>query len=299
MRFAELFASGKKVFSLEFFPPKEEAALPATLELIKTLSKIHPDFMTVTYGAGGGTRERTRQMVSYIHQQLSIAAVAHLTCVGHSRQEIKEIVAALSQEGIKNILALRGDLPLGEATYSPAVDGFKNALELVSFLKSQGDFNIAVAGYPEVHRDALSPEADITYLAQKVAAGAELVLTQLFFEASIYFNFVERAKKAGINVPIVPGIMPISSIGQLERFTQMCGASIPPQLGKELAALQDDKEGVCSFGTSYALSLCEQLLEGGAPGIHLYTINRGKQVMSILSSLQERYADGSSAVLSR
>ena len=285
MRFSQIYGQNSPVISLEFFPPKEADGLERTLGTIRRLKKLKPAFMTVTYGAGGSTKALTREIVSFIHNELKTTAIAHLTCVGHTKPQIDQIVEELSAEGIRNILALRGDPPQGTDKFVPTAGGFSCARDLLSHLSSRKEFSFAVAGYPESHREALSPEDDLLYLKSKVDAGAEVVLTQLFFDVSVYFSFVKRARAIGISVPIVPGIMPIRDVAQIKRFTGMCGASLPEAMLSDLAKIEGDSAAVSAFGVRYALKMCQQLIEGGAPGIHLYTLNRSSQVEEILSQL--------------
>lgn len=288
MKFSELYAGNEKIVSLEFFPPRATDSLAATIALIEDLDRLNPHYMTVTYGAGGGNRSLTRELVGHIQNNLGRTAVAHITCAGHSTEELLGVIEEFRADGISNFLALRGDPPKGTHSFVPHPQGLNCAKDLVSLMKRCGDLSIAVAGYPETHREARSPQADIEYLKQKVDAGAEVIITQLFFEPRLYFDFLDRARAIGIEVPIVPGIMPIANAAQVRRFTDMCGATIPPLLQRKLHALEERPEELLEFGIEYALELCEQLLAGGAPGVHLYTLNRSTQVRPILEHLKKR-----------
>lgn len=281
--FAEAYASGRPVLSLEFFPPKDEALLPDAYARMEHLSRMGPEFMTVTYGAGGGTRELTCRMVGHVRRALGATAVAHLTCLGHSRAEVAEVADKLQAEGVRHLLALRGDPPRGCTDFVPHPDGFACARDLARYLKDRGDFHLAVAGYPEVHPEAPSAQADLDYLKAKVDAGAEVVITQLFFDCDLYFRFVDRARAAGVEVPIVPGLLPIANAEQVKRFTALCGASLPDGVRSQLDDLQPHE--VVEFGTDYAIRMGEALLAGGAPGLHLYTLNRSPQSEAIIMSL--------------
>lgn len=284
MKFSEIFTKGTPVYSLEFFPPKKEEALPATYELVKRLSKLQPDFMTVTYGAGGNTQERTNDITGYINRETDIPAVSHLTCVGHSVSEIDRILDNLKSLGISHILALRGDPPQGEECFEAHPEGFSCARDLVRHIAKRGCFSIAVAGYPEGHPEAKSKQEELSYLKEKVEAGAEIVITQLFFDVNFYFDFVAAARAEGISVPIVPGLMPIRNVKQLERFTAMCGASIPEKVRKDLSLLCSEDD-IKAYGVRLTIKLAQKLLEGGAPGIHLFTLNKSKQVEAVLKAL--------------
>lgn len=274
-----------KILSLEFFPPKKEENLIDTKALMGRLASLNPDFMTVTYGAGGGTRAFTKSLVDYIANELNLPAVQHLTCVGHTQEEIKEILDDLKSHNISNILALRGDPPKGETTYTPPPNGFTSSLQLTSFIKEQNGFNIAIAGYPEGHPERISDEAELAYLKSKVDAGGEIIITQLFFDNEQYFTYVENCRKVGITVPILPGLMPISNVSQLERFTSMCGASIPDSLRTSLDKIKDNNDQVVKFGIEFAAEQARDLIRRGAPGLHLYTLNKSKQVEEIINAL--------------
>ncbi|MCI5064336.1 methylenetetrahydrofolate reductase [NAD(P)H] [bacterium] len=285
MSFRDLISEDRPSFSFEFFPPKKDEQIPKTKELMAQYAELDPAFMTVTYGAGGGTRDRTRELTGYIATSLKTPAVAHLTCVGHSRQEIDSVLDGYRESGVSYVLALRGDPPKGETSFTPHEEGFSCARDLVAHIRERGGFHIAVAGYPEGHPEASSPESEQRYLGEKVRAGGEVIITQLFFSEDHYFRFVEAARSAGIQSPIIPGIMPIRDVKQLERFTSMCGATIPERIRRELQELGDDTERIESYGIETAVALCRKLLAGGAPGIHFYTLNRSLQVKEIHAQL--------------
>ena len=285
MTFQEIFSQNKKILSFEFFPPKKAENLESTKSLMSNLCAFKPDFMTVTYGAGGGTREFTKTLVSFISKELSVPSVSHLTCVGHTKEELRQIILDLYAEGIRHILALRGDAQANLDKELEIENAFSCARDLVRFLSQDDQFSIAVAGYPEVHQDAKSRDADLEYLKEKELAGASLIITQLFFDCSMYFEFCESARRIGIKSPIIPGLMPIGNVKQLEKFTNLCGASVPPRLLERLKAAEQDPEAVIEIGNEHAIKQVRELLAGGAPGIHFYTINKLNQIEVILKDV--------------
>jgi methylenetetrahydrofolate reductase (NADPH) len=272
--------------SLEFFPPKDEAGVAALRETALTLKRVAPDFVSVTYGAGGSTRERTAQVSRILREEIGFTVMPHLTCVGHSRFELNDIADQLHAGGYRNIMALRGDPPRGDTTFRPAPDGLRHANELVALLKARHpDLCLGVGGYPEKHPEAPSPEVDLDNLKRKVDAGACFVTTQLFFDNTLYYRFVERCRARGIGVPIVPGIMPVHSLKQIKRFTEMCGAHLPARLITRLEAAGDHPEVVETIGIDWALNQIRDLLAHGAPGYHLYILNRAKAALALAAGL--------------
>ncbi|MGO8839177.1 MAG: methylenetetrahydrofolate reductase [NAD(P)H] [Limisphaerales bacterium] len=280
-------ATGEPVISFEFFPPKTDEGDRNLLERqIPALCQARPDFCSVTYGAGGSTRDKTLMIVDRIQRQHGLTALAHLTCVGHTREQVGELLEKIRGLGCQNILALRGDPP-GGGEFQPAPGGFEFTAQLVRFIREAGDFSIGVAGFPEGHlacRDG--KHADWRHLQEKVDAGADFVLTQLFFDNADFFEFRDHlAGRLGVRVPLVPGIIPILSAGQITRFTQLCGAKIPPALRARLDQLADDDEAAGEFGIEYATRQCQELLQAGAPGLHFYTLNRSRSVVQVLKNI--------------
>ena len=287
MRIAELFGRGRPVFSFEFFPPKTDDAASSMLATVKDLGEmLAPDFVSVTYGAGGSTRGRTVELVSRIQSELGLSTMAHLTCVGHTKDEISGILDHIQRRGIKNVLALRGDPPKGDANFVRPAGGFGHASELTEFVRENYRFCVGGACYPEAHPESPNPDDDLRWTLHKVRSGAQFLITQLFFDSEHYFRFVDRAREAGIDVPIVPGIMPITSVSQIERFTQMCGAKIPEELHARLKRFQDDPSIVMAIGIEHAIRQCRRLLEANAPGIHFYTLNKSHATRSILAAVK-------------
>jgi methylenetetrahydrofolate reductase (NADPH) len=278
---------GRPVFSFEFFPPKNDEGGRALLQTIADLkSALAPDFVSVTCGAGGSTRDRTLELVMRIQAELKLTAMAHLTCVGSTEAEIADDVRNLVAGGIENILALRGDPPKGEASFKPVAGGFAHATDLIDYLDSEHDVEIGGACYPEGHVESTSREDDLKWTCVKVKNGADFLVTQLFFDNRDYFAFVERARDAGIRVPIVPGIMPITNVAQVERFTKMCGARLPDGLVERLHAASDDPAAVMAIGIEHAIVQCRGLLESGAPGLHFYTLNKSWATRSVLAAVR-------------
>jgi methylenetetrahydrofolate reductase (NADPH) len=286
MRIRDLFGQARPVFSFEFFPPKTEAGERSLLQTIDKLRPLEPSFVSVTYGAGGTTREKTIEIVTRIKREHGIEAMAHLTCVGHSRDEIAAILDRLAAAGLENVLALRGDPPRGETTFVRPANGFGYASELVGFIRERGyPFCLAGAGYPEGHPECRDLDRDVANLCRKVDAGVQVIITQLFYDNGDYFRFVERARRAGITIPILPGIMPITNVPQIERITSLCGACIPQPLRDRLHAAPSDA-AVLDVGIAHALAQCRDLLAGGAPGVHFYTLNQSPATAAILAALR-------------
>jgi methylenetetrahydrofolate reductase (NADPH) len=292
MRIRELLSTGRPCFSFEFFPPKSDEGLASLRQSILSLRELSPTFVSVTYGAGGSTRDRTVELVTEIQRGQGIEVMAHLTCVGASRDDIRQVLDRLMTAGIDNVLALRGDPPRGEVNFVPAPDGFQYAEELAAFIRASYPFCLGGACYPEVHVECVDDcgrrdaARDLENLKRKVAAGCEFLITQLFFDNQYYFEFVDRARRAGIGVPIIPGIMPITNVEQVRRFTTMCGATIPQSLLDELDRLKDDPAAVLSLGVAHASAQCLELLQRGAPGIHFYTLNKSAATRTILTALR-------------
>lgn len=292
MRIRELLSTGRPSFSFEFFPPKTDEGLESLRESVRALRDLDPTFVSVTYGAGGSTRDRTIELVSEVQRHYGLTAMAHLTCVGASRDEIAHVLDRLKLGHVTNVLALRGDPPKGEETFTPPADGFAYASELTAFIKQRGDFCIGGACYPEGHVECVSAAGDrdlnrdLENLIKKTENGAQFLISQLFFDNDKYFEFVARARKAGIGIPIIPGIMPITNVDQIKRFTTMCGTSLPATLIREMERFRDDKNAVLSQGVAYATAQCFDLLQRGAPGIHFYTLNKSNATRTILTALR-------------
>jgi methylenetetrahydrofolate reductase (NADH) len=286
MRIDQILSERRPVFSFEFFPPKTDDGQRTLEQTLEVLKDDTPDYVSVTYGAGGSTRERTVEITKWIKQDLGIEAMAHLSCVGEPTERLLEILEELEAVGIENVLALRGDPPRGETEWKPHPGGLHYSIELIELIREKLDVSIGAACFPEVHPEALNLEHDLRYAKQKVEAGAGFLITQLFFDNELYFDFVEEARAAGIPVPIIPGIMPITNYKQIKTITGMCGASIPAELERELGERADDPEAVAELGVAYATLQCSDLLARGAPGVHFYTLNRSPATRAILAALR-------------
>jgi methylenetetrahydrofolate reductase (NADPH) len=287
VRIDEILASNDRpTFSFEFFPPKTEEGDKNLFEAIGALQPLGPDYVSVTYGAGGSTRDKTIEIVSRIREEYGLEAMAHFTCVGATVDALRRTLDQMVSAGLDNVLALRGDPPAGQEEWTKTEGGLEYSRELVSLISNDYAFSIGAACFPETHIHATSPEDDLRYLKEKVDAGVQFLITQLFFDNAVYYDFVDRAQAIGIDVPIIPGILPITSVAQLTRITTMCGATIPDRLGRELELRAEQPDAVHDFGVAYATLQCAELLASGAPGIHFYTLNRSPATRAILSALK-------------
>ena len=287
MRIDEIIATrDRPVFSFEFFPPKTDEGEANLRDALSALRALEPDFASVTYGAGGTTRDRTLGVTKWLEREVGIEAMAHLTCVGASIAELRGTLDQIANAGIENVLALRGDPPRGETDWVAHPGGLSYSNELVELITTNYPFCVGAACFPEVHPQASDPLSDLQFLKTKVDCGASFLITQLFFDNEAYFRFVEAARFAGIEVPILPGIMPITNVAQIKTITGMCGATIPPLLTEQLDERANDPESVAELGVAYATLQCAELLAAGAPGIHFYTLNRSPATRAILSALK-------------
>ena len=287
MRIDEIYAAAEEpVFSFEFFPPRTEDGERNLRTALEALQLLDPDFVSVTYGAGGTTRSKTLELTTWLKRDLGIEAMAHLSCVGATREELYGTLDAIEGAGIENVLALRGDPPQGQSEWTPHPGGLQYSTELAALIAGRYPFSVGAACFPEVHPDAPDMAHDLHFLKQKVQSGVTFLITQLFFDNELYFRFVDEARAMGIEVPIIPGIMPITDVAQITRITGMCKASIPPPLLEQLEQLRDDRDAVLQLGVSYATLQCAELLARGAPGIHFYTLNRSPATRAILVALR-------------
>jgi methylenetetrahydrofolate reductase (NADPH) len=287
MRIDRILATADEpVFSFEFFPPKTDEGEQNLRTALGALRELEPDFVSVTYGAGGSTRGLTLELTKWIKQELGIEAMAHLSCVGSTRDELCVILDSLTDAGIENVLALRGDPPRGETEWRPHPGGLSYSSELATLISERYPASVGAACFPEVHPEAPDLASDLRFLKHKVESGASFLITQLFFDNDVYFRFVEEARAIGIDVPIIPGIMPITDVKQIKTITSMCGSCIPDSLLEQLEQRAACPDAVRELGVSYATLQCAELLARGAPGIHFYTLNRSPATRAILSALR-------------
>lgn len=287
MKLTQVFQSKQRTFSLEVFPAKTPEGHVKLLETLKELCKLRPDFISCTYGAGGGSRDRTFEVVQHIQTRHGVTAMAHLTCIGHTRSEIEAILKEFERRGIDNVLALRGDPPQDDPFKKPG--DFPYSRDLIAFIRSKvGEaVSIGTAGFPEGHLLAPDLASDADYLRQKIAAGADFVITQLFFDNRHYFDYVKRLRALGVNVRVLPGILPVTDYAALKRFCEKCGASVPAKVHERFGPLAGDPEATMRAGTDFAIEQCRELLAGGAPGIHFYALNKVQPVGRILEAVRK------------
>jgi methylenetetrahydrofolate reductase (NADPH) len=289
LRIPDLVGSGERSFSFEFFPPKDAEGEALLWRTLRELEPLHPTFVSVTYGAGGTTRDRTIAITERIALQTSMTPMAHLTCVGHTEDELRAVIGSLAAAGVHNVLALRGDPPGGPSVpWTPTEGGFSYAVELVRMIRSLGHFAVGVAAFPAGHRASTGFAQDAEVLLAKQQAGAEFAITDMFFRASDYFGLVERARAIGVEVPIIPGIMPITNLGQIQRMAELSGNEVPSEVVARVSRYEGDPAAVRQEGVAVATELCDVLLDGGAPGLHFYTLNRSKATREILAGLRSR-----------
>ena len=287
MKLRDIYARPGLTVSVEFFPPKTPKGDADLLREVETIKEaLRPAFCSVTYGAGGSTKDKTVELVTQLHRDLALQVMCHLTVVNQSKDEVRGVLKQLKANDVENIIALRGDPPGGGDDWVPHPDGFLYSRQLVEEARAHGDwFSIAVAGFPEVHPRAESRESDLRYLKEKVDAGADAVITQLFLDNDDYYRYVEDARRIGVTVPIVPGVLPIQSTAQIRRFTAMCASKIPPKLEAPLVKVENDNEAAVQLGIDYATEQCEGLIRFGVPGIHFYSLNKSRSVLAISKNL--------------
>ncbi len=286
MRVDEIIAAKAPTFSVELFPPKTEEATAALFETARSLHEFEPDFVSVTYGAGGSTREGTVEITRALKDELGFETMAHLSCVGETREGLATTLDRIDAAGIENVFALRGDPPRGQDDFVQPEGGLGSAAELSAFIGSRWDFSVGGACFPEVHPEAPDLETDLAYLRTKVEAGASFLITQLFFDNQVYFDFVAAARAAGIEVPILAGVIPVASFAQTKRICDLCDASIPERLERAFAAAGGDERAEFELGIAYAAQQCSELLIAGAPGIHFYALNRAPATRAVLGALR-------------
>lgn len=282
----DVLATGRRSFSFELFPPKTADGERMLWQTVREIEALHPTFVSVTYGAGGSTQDSTVRITGEIARETSLTPVGHLTCVGASRAELRDVVAQYAAEDVRTILALRGDPPTGLGTaWTPHPGGLDHAVELVELIREQGPFSVGVAAFPEGHPESPDREHDARVLALKQQAGAAFAITQLFFRVEDYIRMVDTAATVGCTMPIIPGIMPVTNVSQIERFAALSGAVFPQDLAERFEAVAADDEAVLALGVEVAAEMCERLLEAGAPGLHFYTLNRSRSTIAVYQAL--------------
>ena len=285
MKIPDILHSGRRTISFEFFPPRTDQGVESLFGTIERLKAYQPDYVSVTYGAGGGTRDTTVGIVTRIKRQVELEVMCHVTCVAQTREEVHEVLLRLDAEGIENVLALRGDPPKGEDKFVPAEGGFRYASELIAHVRERFAFGVGGACFPEKHLDSIDLKTDMTYLKAKVEAGAQFLVSQLFYDNRDFFQFMERVERWEIKVPVIAGVLPILSTPQIRRFTALCGAKIPSGLGELLDRYAEDDDAVREIGVEYATRQVAELWRSGVAGVHFYTLNRNYSVSRILDSL--------------
>ena len=286
LRLGELYKSNKIDISVELYPPKTDLGIENLFDKIESLKKHAPVFFSVTYGASGTTRDVTLELVDRLKNKENLETMCHMTVVGQSKEEIRKKVRFLKDQGIYNIMALRGDPPLGEENFQQHSEGFQYAIDLVKEAKKDSFFSVAVAGFPEIHPDSLNLQKDIFYLKEKVDAGADIIISQLFFDNKFYLDYLSHVRNAGIEIPVIPGILPILSVSQIKRFTSLCKATIPSEIKKQLEKYADDDISAIKYGIDLATKQCEELIQAGVPGIHFYALNKSHSVDKVLKNLK-------------
>ena len=286
MRLDQLYRSGKPEISVEFFPPKTPEGVEKLFsETIPALNRFQPTYFSMTFGAGGTTRDLTIELCDRMKNKTKVETVCHLNIIGQSKADTRENLHRIKAAGVYNLLALRGDPPRDQPDFKPHPDGFHSSVELIEEARKDPWFSIAITGFPEVHPEAKGRSADMAYLKRKLEAGGCVIITQFFLDNSYFFEFMGLVKKAGITAPVVPGILPILSASQVRRFAGLCGSTIPPSVEKELAKVENDEEGAIRYGIELATRMCGELLKSGVPGLHFYALNRSRSTSEILSNL--------------
>jgi len=288
MKIKDLFAQKKRVLSFELFPPKRDGNLDGLFQTVQELKQMRPDYISITYGAGGSSRDMTYDIALRLKEN-AVLPLVHFTCVGHSRLEIKQLLDKLKTAGIENLLALRGDPPKDQTAFTPAPDGFRYANELIQFIRAEGyDFCLGVAGYPEGHTEVLSKMEDIQNLKRKIQSGGDFIVTQLFFDNQDYFGHLEQLRSVGVSNPVQPGIWLLTDYVQIEKICHLSGAKYPAVLRDKIEPIKENKEKVAQAGIEYAVDQCDELLRKGAPGVHFYVMNKSHSVREVIKRLNDK-----------